>query len=380
MDPTQDIAPVILERLPIDSLISLAKTTAFGVVGDTRDIWNEKLSKMGYPHVPCAQGLYFLVLTHIHARDLLPAVMSTGVIEHVVAVMKVHSLSNVDVAASVLHITQPLEGAIHSLAVAALKAHHPHKAGKYIPWSVTYNLLPEIFDKKDVGEFFKNVRPTHFKAIPTLLSTCLDLAEKFSVEPTAIILSQMGSPTYLIERPGIYMMIDVGIQVAKLTETSAEEIYPRLKTLADENPTLYGGSFYYVAYYIGDARAIDDIADFWSKHLLALFESPYFDQLYSNLGYLRDDEQQPYIIKSIKEAAIAKGVLYELIIKLLNVVGVVGSYLFMWFFEDVDVVILPEHYAEFLTAVSGNGLLGELVDSSHHSGIPKEVIDEYASK
>lgn len=281
MDPACDVVPLILSYLTVDNLIALAQTTTLTSVESKADIWNDKLVALGYDRVPCAQGLHFLVVSLTNPITLLTATVSTGVIEHVTAVMKRHNLTKKDIANNITLISQRLTGAVRELAIGALREHYT-LARRYINYPNTYDLLGEFFDKNELESFAYNITEDNMKKFPTLVDDTLTLCEKYILEPPKRIITDPAG--CLTQRPLVYMLT-IGLidAFSTLSKECLESLYTEAKALAESDPTIYTGSFLNMAYVANTEQSKVDMQDFWSRHLLILMELPYFYMLYTYL-------------------------------------------------------------------------------------------------
>lgn len=89
MDPAL-VNTKILPHLPIESVISLAATLRYN--GEkSEDMWQQRLTKMGYPVVPFPQGFYFILKSNSNPAMQFRGLVCNRIDVHVEAFLYYHS-------------------------------------------------------------------------------------------------------------------------------------------------------------------------------------------------------------------------------------------------------------------------------------------------
>lgn len=376
MASLHDIAPTVLAHLPVNDLVALAQTTTYN---SSDDVWNVKLAQLGYPRVPLAQGLYFIVVTH-GFEDRLVAAINGGVMAHIDAVMKRHNLKEANIVEALRHVTSELEGEVRRLVISVMKTstEDPRKYVNYSP--AILQLLPEVLTEDQARRFVGSISRYTIGPASEAIRMSVTLARIHQLKPSYVPLTTETVTYYLLDEAWLFCHRGIDVYSNHSLHSVLVDLYPELERRATEDPLTYCGSLIYTAtqHLSGDDFIEPSLTTFFSANIRVLLTLPAkkFDAIWSWLSWLSVDDQLTPIITATKTVAISEGCIVELVMRVVSSEHAEEGTAYLWPLNYEDIVLPADKWDEFISRILGYMSCEDFLPT-YRVGIPLAYAEEY---
>lgn len=276
--------------------------------------WNKKLAELGYPPVPYAQGLYFIVISQRTPEKILAAVLAAGVIAHIEAVCR--ALPN---GYAMLSDEEVMENACDSVEKFTpevnkwLGAEYGRRDVKFESLSGYPAFQIAFLNPCDEQERIDFIQDDNETCLPHARSI-VPVALHYKVWPRSSVYDRyyedffLAYPEFFLDDE-LVGWIDLNIQHnAEKYAKRLAAIFPRLKTLGWEQPERYGPAMLIAAKSV-DHQAIVDWLDEhreWFFNTFPAASIPYY-------VWVCDTTVQRAVLRAARQVGLGGEMMFELL-------------------------------------------------------------------